>query len=134
MVIFRFLRQATYLILKQRGFTGDRVMKFMRALIMAAICCMLFSSATGPAFAWFWPILGDAGPCPGSPFVGGPSPILPGTPEWALQPTYGARLFPFGYPYGVIHGGLNFGVTPPFGFSRPGASSTISFDGYGLKG
>lgn len=103
-------------------------MKFMRALIMAAICFMVFSSTMAPAFAWFWPILGNAGPCSGSPFVGGPSPILPGTAEWALSPTYGAQLFPLGYPYGVINGNLEFG------FASPGALGTISFDGYGLKG
>lgn len=90
----------------------------MRALAFAAVCLMVFAPVL--AFAWFWPILGDAGLCPGSPGVGGASTILPGTPEWALQPSCGARLFPFGYPYGVIHGSLDFGILPPFGFPCSG--------------
>jgi hypothetical protein len=88
-------------------------MRFMRAFALAAICFIVFFPA--PAFAWYWPVLGFGGPCSGSPFVGGPSPILPGTPEWFLQPTFGAQIVPFGYPYGAIQGSLNFGFTPLFG-------------------
>ncbi len=97
-------------------------MRFMRAFILAAICLVVLFPAR--AFAWYWPILGEAGPCPGSPCVGGASPILPGTPEWALQPPCRAQILPLGYPYGVIRGSLTFGITPPFGFSCPGFDAT----------
>jgi hypothetical protein len=96
-------------------------MRLMKAFVLAAVCFIIFSSA--PAFAWNWPILGFGGPCPG--FVGGPSPILPGTPEWALQPTCGAQLLPFGYPYGTIQGSLNVGFMPLFGGPCPGGSGLI---------
>jgi len=102
--------QVMFFILWRKGFIGDGAMRLIRAFILLAICVLLFSPVQ--ASAWFWPILGDPGPCPG--FEGGPGPVLPGTAEWALQPMCGARLFPFGYPYGAIRGNLNFGFMPPF--------------------
>lgn len=99
-------------------------MRFIRAFMLTSICLAGFSWGAAPAFAWYWPIMGDIGPCPGSPCVGGASPILPGTPQWALQPTCGAYLLPFGYPYGAIQGCLSFGITPPFGFPCSGFPGT----------
>ena len=104
-------------------------MRFIRALALAAICFIAYSAGVAPAIAWYWPILGEAGPCTGSPFIGGPSPILPGTFEWALQPACGAQILPLGYPYGVIQGSLNFGFTPPFGFSCSGFPGATGFIG-----
>jgi hypothetical protein len=44
--------------------------------------------------------------------IGGPATILPGTPEWALQPSCGAQLVPFGYPFGEVRSSINFGFAP----------------------
>lgn len=84
-------------------------MRIIKALMLAAIGLIVITLASTPAFAWYWPILGFSGPAQGSPIVGGPATILPGTPEWALQPSCGAQLVPIGYPYGVIRGNLHFG-------------------------
>jgi hypothetical protein len=100
-------------------------MELIRAVALAAICFIVFSPSM--AFAWYWPILGEASPCSG--LVGGPSPIVPGTAEWALQPPCGAQILPFGYPYGAIRGSLSFGITPPFSFSCSGFSGTTGFIG-----
>lgn len=95
---------------------GDVVMKVAKALLFAIIVVLIMPVAMAPALAWSWPIFGF-GAGIGSPLAGagGPSPILPGTPEWALTPTLGAQLVPPGFGYGVsaFHGSIDFGLAPP---------------------
>jgi len=75
------------------------MMRIIIALAFAAIGLIVISLAAAPAFAWYWPIMGFS-----NNIQGGPATVLPGTPEWASQPSYGAQLVPIGYPYGVING------------------------------
>jgi len=77
-------------------------MKVVRVLILTALCLTASYLSAAPAFAWYWPVLGFGPGTPGAPLngAGGPSTILPGTAEWALQTTPAARLILPGYSYG----------------------------------
>ncbi len=102
-------------------------MKAIRAFIIVVIFLLAMSVAASPALAWYWPIMGFSSGW-GMPSIspGGPTTVLPGTPEWAVQTTLGASLVPWGYPYGQIQGSLNFGLAPAFGSSCSGFG-----DGFG---
>ncbi len=105
-------------------------MKAVRVFVLVVIVLLAVSAAASPAIAWYWPIMGFSQGWGMPPVcIGGPSVISPGTPEWALQPSFGASLVPFGYPYGQIQGSLNVGLVPSLG-----STSFGNLGGIGLIG
>ena len=87
--------------------------------MIAAICLAAASISAEPGGAWYWPIFGfGPGPCPPPASGVVPSPILPGTFEWATQITGPARLIQPGYAYGLdaFHGSITLGLMPSFNF------------------
>ena len=107
------------------------VLSWVRTFAVAAIIIAAVSLIASPAFAWYWPIFGfSSGWGMPSTGIGGATTILPGTPEWGLQPDLGAHLVPFGYPYGQIQGSIDFGFAP---FITP-CCGGLGFGGAGIIG
>ena len=86
-------------------------MAVRRALLIAAIIALILSSASMPAFGWFWPVLGFSNTCIGYPLPG-PKPV-PGTLDWFNYPD-GGRAVPVvpGVAYCPSAQHLGFGFSP----------------------